>query len=235
MKKFFVRNIGISALLATMLLLVWGIAAAAAAPAAKAAGAWVRMPVDPTVLPPVAGPDAQAEPPLDSEDSAAVPSAPSVEPDEAPKGSTDVAAPAPTPPAESPAESPAAENSAPASAGKAAAEAPVAASAGIVRGVDLRSVSDVLELTISADRPVGKTEVFALDNPRRLVLDLLGPWKYRKQNVIRASEGAARHVVVGEHKDRLRLVIYFRTPPKGQLKPEISREGNRLILRISMP
>ncbi|MEF2229780.1 MAG: AMIN domain-containing protein, partial [Pseudodesulfovibrio sp.] len=110
-----------------------------------------------------------------------------------------------------------------------------AARPGTVTAVSLQSAADGFALTITGDRPIGDTSYLNLANPRRLVVDLRQAWKLGTRNVVRADSGVVRHVVAGEHPDRLRFVIHFRTPPAKGLEPRITREGNRLIVRVARP
>jgi len=240
MKIVFGRQIGFVALG----LFVWlglaalsGVLMAGSVLADDGEGAVVRMAVDPTVLPPV-GPgegngDEDANATL-SDGAGPTAEAPAPEPPPAPQ-----LAPAPEPAAKpapaaqpAPAVKPAAK---PAPAAKSAPAPVPAGQPGMVTAVALDSRPDGFVLTITADRPVGDTSYLNLQNPRRLVVDLRQPWTLKTRNVVRADGGVVRHVVAGEHPDRLRFVIHFRTPPAGGLEPQIARDGNRLIVRVPMP
>lgn len=113
---------------------------------------------------------------------------------------------------------------------------PVAASAGsgTVKAVSLTENGNGFILTIRADRSVGDTSYINLDNPRRLVIDLRGGWKLVTRNVVR-SKGVVKHIVMGEHPDRLRLVVHFTNPPKGQLVPLFTRTGTSLEVAVTFP
>ncbi|MDD3312692.1 AMIN domain-containing protein [Pseudodesulfovibrio sp.] len=255
------RHIGLFALFLALLILAGPLLAAESAPASEAEGPAVRMAVDPTVLPPASGPDDAAgrEAPAPAQSAAPATQAPAV-PDEPARSDqaappppvvVDVDAPRPPEPgataetakpapasdaAPASDEKPAARAEAPAAPapGKSAA-APASGQAGIVTGLSLRSDADGFELTVVADRPVGDTTYLNLANPRRLVVDLRQPWTLRTRNVLRADSGAVRHVVAGEHPDRLRLVFHFRTPPARGIEPEFLRTGDRLVVRVRMP
>ncbi|WP_319469209.1 AMIN domain-containing protein [uncultured Pseudodesulfovibrio sp.] len=197
----------------------------------------VRMAVDPTVLPPV-------RPPMDdeliSEPDASAPEAESETPDddvvvvveeEGAEGGKEV-------PVEQAEEKPAPkveEEAAPKPVAK-PEPAPVAkGGAGTVRNMSLDSTDTGFTLVLACDRPVGDTSYMNLTGPRRLVIDLREKWKPGKRNVLRAQSGMVKHVVIGEHPDRLRFVIHFRTPPKGMLTPQFSRSGNSLTVMVSQP
>ena len=215
----------------------------------------VRMAVDPTVLPPVLPPEGMDKgvetPPAAAKPSAAaqagspektVPG----EADLAPEGTTPAPSAKPEPPivtvVEPPLES--APKEAPAQEAKPAPQPPAAKPApaqaakpipgvpGTVRRVTLTSTDHGFTLTLACDRPVGDTTYMNLASPRRLVVDLRQPWKLGTRNVARAATGMVRHVVAGEHPDRLRFVVHFRTPPKGALSPEFRRVGNTLTVTV---
>ncbi|MGE4421706.1 MAG: AMIN domain-containing protein [Pseudodesulfovibrio sp.] len=105
---------------------------------------------------------------------------------------------------------------------------------GVIRSVTLDETAQGFSLKIVADRPVGRTAFMNLNNPRRLVVDILGKWSHRGGNVLR-SEGEVKHVVMGEHPDRFRMVVHFRTPPKKALMPEIRTAGDELHVLVALP
>ncbi|WP_319541194.1 AMIN domain-containing protein [uncultured Pseudodesulfovibrio sp.] len=89
-------------------------------------------------------------------------------------------------------------------------------------------------ISIRTDVPVADTSYINLTDPQRLVLDLIGPWEYHAKNVIRL-DGLIKHVVVGEHPDRLRLVVHFRTPPTGPLNPIVTTTDTVLTAAVTVP
>ncbi|EGB15756.1 hypothetical protein DND132_2553 [Pseudodesulfovibrio mercurii] len=178
----------------------------------------VRMGVDFTVLPVVLpdgteAPATPAEPPLDQPETVPAPEAAGPAPD----------APQPDQQAKD------------AAAGQAEipALAPVGGE-GVIRAVTLDETALGFSITVVADRPVGEASIMHLDNPIRLVVDLPGAWRYRGGNVLR-SEGAVKHLVLGEHPDRFRMVVHFRTPPKKRLEPDLQTAGNELHVLVAVP
>ena len=240
MRIVFGKHIGLMAL-----LLLAGLALAVLPGGALAddGPAQVRMTVDPTVLP-LVGPDGESQapaepaPPAKAGDEAAPESAPAPPdaPAPAPESAT-TAEPAPAPasapkPAQAPKPTP---KPAPAPVPEAKPAPVPAGKAGVITALALKSDADGFVLTITADRPVGDTSYLNLANPRRLVIDLRQPWTLRTRNVIRADGGAVRHVVAGEHPDRLRFVVHFRKVPGGKTEPEFTRSGNTLTVRVATP
>jgi len=202
----------------------------------------VRMSVDPTVLPPVENPDKPAVP-LE-EESVSVTPFEKAEPAEAEPATVVPLAP------EKKTAAPAAEvipapqsgpvpSSAPVSAPVSSAEAvpapkPAPQGKGVINKITLESTNSRFVVTVHCDRPVGDTSYLNLSNPRRFVIDLRQPWGYEAANVIRTSSGKVDYVVTGAHPDRFRLVVHFRTPPKGKLEPVMQRNGNSIVISVPL-
>lgn len=81
--------------------------------------------------------------------------------------------------------------------------------------------------------PIGQVVYVWLENPGRFVVDILGSWDLRTRNVVRIKQGAVKHMVAGEHKDKLRLVVHFRTPPVAMKKPVIRKDGTQVAVTVS--
>ena len=171
----------------------------------------VRMAVDPTVLPPIVLED--DEPPLLVEDMNAT------QPTEAdavvfePSSSTPAAKTKPQP--------------------EAAAAEP--ATGGEAFDLRLTGTPDGFVVTVRGSVPIGDTSYFALADPPRLVIDLRGAWRYNGDNVLRPDDSRVKHAVVGEHPDRLRLVIHLAQQPAGRLAPVFSRSGRELAVSVKLP
>lgn len=105
---------------------------------------------------------------------------------------------------------------------------------GKVKKVAVKETDTGFVITIQTDRPVSDTSYINLNNPRRLVFDVIGSWEYNNTNVIRLN-GSIKHVVVGEHKDRLRLVVHFSTPPENSVKPVVNIADTTLTATIVLP
>lgn len=106
---------------------------------------------------------------------------------------------------------------------------------GAIEDIDVVVADTSLTITVTCDRPVGATSYMNLDNPRRLVIDLRQPWVLEKKNVIRINRSGVKYVVLGEHPDRLRLVVHFLKPFRQRLAPQFSRQGNKLIVTANLP
>lgn len=192
----------------------------------------VRRAVDFTVLPIVLPDGSESLPPTDADAIEGETTLPP-EPASSQQAAVPTSEPAPIPgpaPEPEPAPVPVPE-SAPAPAPK---PAPVAAEPGTVKRIGLAERQGGFTLTVRADRAVGDTSYLNLDNPRRLVIDLRDKWKLATRNVIR-SKGAVKHVVVGEHPDRLRLVIHFNKAPKSRIIPLFTRAGTTLKVTVAYP
>jgi hypothetical protein len=192
----------------------------------------VRMEVDFTVLP-IVLPDGSESLPADSD---AIDGESTLPPESAvpQQAATEPSKPAPEP-APSPAPEPAPVPEPAPTPKPAPAPKPVAKTGpGAIQRVSLDESTDGFTITIRADRDMGDTSYMNLDNPRRLVIDLRGGWKLGTRNVVR-SKGVVKHIVIGEHPDRLRMVVHFNTAPKGRLVPSFSRTGAVMKVKVEFP
>lgn len=91
---------------------------------------------------------------------------------------------------------------------------------------------DVL-LTLPLDQAKPRTRHFWLKKPGRLVVDVLGSWDNTGGNVFRLDSPWVDKVVLGEHDEFLRMVIYA-SPDSGAvgLTPDISNtdDGLRIVV-----
>ncbi len=72
------------------------------------------------------------------------------------------------------------------------------------------------------------------DAPRKLAVDLRGPWRKKGSTLLRYDTGPVKAVAVGEHQDRLRLSIEFRNGAVSrELDPDLVKEVGSL--RVSIP
>lgn len=206
----------------------------------------VRMPVDLTVVP-LDG----VEPPLVSEPAPTPAPAPApaekaetdkkVEKKTADKGKAEAkkapaaeakaapAAQAAKKPAAEPEKKPAAEAAKPKPEAKAQTKAETEKKAtpvgtGAVREIQMAVRDGVFVLRVVTDRPVDAVTFLNFKNPRRLAVDLVGSWHRPGKAAISAADGPVKTVRVGEHPDRLRLVLDFRDAASGaDVVPEIAK------------
>lgn len=116
---------------------------------------------------------------------------------------------------------------------KAEAEKKTAAPAGIgiVRDMQMAVRDGVFVLRVVTDRPVGVVTHLNFKNPRRLAVDLMGNWRRPGKAAISAADGPVKAVRVGEHPDRLRLVLDFRDGASGaDVVPEIAKTPDGLTV-----
>lgn len=92
--------------------------------------------------------------------------------------------------------------------GEAASAAPVA-QGNLPRSITLipRVSGGESELFISMEGPAPKYDSFFVGTPPRFVIDLAGNWKNSGPSEISLKGGKARAVRVGEHEDKLRIVL----------------------------
>ncbi|MGE4557173.1 MAG: hypothetical protein AB7D07_10145 [Desulfovibrionaceae bacterium] len=121
--------------------------------------------------------------------------------------------------------------------GKTASQ-PSEAEAGVLTVAQFESAPDHFTVKLAANRPVPRCTYFWLNNPRKLVLDVLGKWRFKGRNVNRFDQGAIEKIVFGEHPGKVRLVLYYRDPsaPVGS-DPDISLTdgGVACVVRMGSP
>jgi hypothetical protein len=106
---------------------------------------------------------------------------------------------------------------------------------GTISAISLNETDAGFSITIRANRPIGDTTYMNLSEPHRLVIDLREKWTLKAKNVVRPETGPIKHIVVGTHPDRLRLVVHFSTPPIKKLVPVFKRTGNTLTVTVPLP
>jgi hypothetical protein len=99
-----------------------------------------------------------------------------------------------------------------------------------LKSVQLQS-SDGFTMSVSAGGPVRKYKSFSLSqNPPKIVIDLLGKWEYAGRTTLNAESEIVRRVRIGEHPDKLRLVIDLKGSET--LKPTIIESSEGLVVKI---
>lgn len=73
-------------------------------------------------------------------------------------------------------------------------------------------------LRAATSREVERVTYFYLKDLRRLALDLRGNWGRKGPATLRYETGPVKHIVTGEHPDRLRVVLEFR---EGAVRPDL--------------
>lgn len=89
----------------------------------------------------------------------------------------------------------------------------------------------LLEIQIVAGQPIRDFRSFTLEEPRRIVLDLPGVWVVRGTRVVDLGHHLASRIRIGDHAEKLRLVIDVALDTARQPHIEPSDEG--LTVRIS--
>lgn len=102
--------------------------------------------------------------------------------------------------------------------------------------VEFQAESVILHAATNA--AVERVTWFNLANagePRKLAVDLRGPWRKKGASVMRFDVGPVKSVVVGEHEDRLRLSVEFREGAVAkELSPMLERSPQGLSLSIPL-
>lgn len=101
----------------------------------------------------------------------------------------------------------------------------------ILKSVRLQSSEEGFTMSASAGGPIRQYKSFSLaQNPPKVVIDLLGKWDYSGRTILNIESEIVRRVRVGEHPDKLRLVIDLKG--KETLKPTIIESSEGLVVKI---
>ncbi len=90
-----------------------------------------------------------------------------------------------------------------------------------VGDVDVEFQADRIIVRAATNGQVERVTWFNLANPaepRKLAIDLRGPWRKKGNAVLRFDTGPVKNIVTGEHPDRLRLSVEFRD---GAVQPSL--------------
>lgn len=103
---------------------------------------------------------------------------------------------------------------------------------GPLRIKDIRSetASGVFRMILVSDGPVDEYKEFTLSPPPKLVLDILGKWEYPGKPTIWVKSDLVRRIRIGEHSDKIRLVLDLKG--KKTLEPVIEKTSEGLMLTI---
>lgn len=77
----------------------------------------------------------------------------------------------------------------------------------VLKDIDFITLTEVFRVVVAARVPVGKYHLFFLSKPLRLVLDLKGSWKNAGDPVMTVKDARVRRIRIGEHADKLRVVM----------------------------
>ncbi len=107
-----------------------------------------------------------------------------------------------------------------------------------VGDVDVEFQENAIVLHAATNGAVERVTWFNLaeaNGPRKLAVDLRGPWRKKGASVLRYEVGPVKNVVVGEHEDRLRISLEFRAGAvTKELEPVLVRGENGLRLTIPL-
>ena len=77
----------------------------------------------------------------------------------------------------------------------------------ILKDVDFQFLEEAFRVIIAADGPIAGYQLFFLNNPLRMVIDLPGDWKNSGKSVLTVNDDMIRRIRVGEHPGDLRVVM----------------------------
>lgn len=99
---------------------------------------------------------------------------------------------------------------------------------GALKNIAFQDTGEGFKVEIRTNAPIGEYRPACLLSPSRMVIDLMGNWKNPGKNVYETGNGVLKKIVVGEHRDRLRVVMHLQGNVR--LDPIISQSGNELVL-----
>lgn len=88
-----------------------------------------------------------------------------------------------------------------------------------------------LELILVAGEPIENYEIFPLESPPKLVIDLKGNWKPRMDKALSVDTPLISRIRLGEHPDYLRVVLDLKAGPAPVPEASAISEGLRVLLR----
>jgi len=98
-------------------------------------------------------------------------------------------------------------------------------------GLESQTSEGEFRAVFLAEQPIKRYESFFIDSPPRLVIDLPGKWKNIGYSELKLKGDVVKSIRVGEHTDKLRLVMNLRD--QGKMAPVIkeSSRGLELVIR----
>ncbi len=97
-------------------------------------------------------------------------------------------------------------------------------------GIETQRYKRKYRIVLLADSPIKKYEAFFLDTPARLIIDLPGAWKNVGYSKLMMHDAKVKHIRVGEHRDKLRIVLDLKS--QKPISPIITESPRGLILTI---
>ncbi len=99
---------------------------------------------------------------------------------------------------------------------------------GALKDIIFEDTGDGFKVDIRTDGPIDDYRPACLLSPSRMVIDLVGNWKNPGKTVYETGNGVLEKIIVGEHPDKLRIVMHLQGNKR--LDPIISKSENGLIL-----
>ena len=100
-------------------------------------------------------------------------------------------------------------------------------------GIETQRYKRKYRIVLLADSPIKKYEAFFIDTPARLIIDLPGEWKNAGYSKLMMNDAKVKHIRVGEHRDKLRIVLDLKS--QKPISPSITKSPRGLILTIVHP
>ncbi|MFP4039159.1 MAG: AMIN domain-containing protein [Desulfosudaceae bacterium] len=100
-----------------------------------------------------------------------------------------------------------------------------------LRDIDVRASDENVRMRILSDHPTAEYTFFSLSDPARLVIDLMGSWNKPPFREKKMAIGSIRKIRLGEHKDKLRIVVDLST--RQAPSPDFTTSSEGLIMTIA--
>ncbi len=97
--------------------------------------------------------------------------------------------------------------------------------------ISFENSPEAFRVILSAGAPITRYDAFYEENPLRLILDLKGAWAFPGGPVLQANGRIMKRLRIGEHPDRLRIVLDLKGGAHWGHEFAASPEGLILILR----
>lgn len=99
-----------------------------------------------------------------------------------------------------------------------------------LRDIDFQASDGNVRMRILSDNPTGEYTFFPLSDPARLVIDLMGSWNKPPFKEKKVATGSISKIRLGEHEDKLRIVVDLST--RQAPSPDFNTSPEGLIMTI---
>ncbi len=105
----------------------------------------------------------------------------------------------------------------------------------VLKNIDHREMADTFKMMIESSEPIQNYSTSYEDDPPRFVIDLLGKWTNSGKSMIGIDNEIVKRIRIGEHADKLRLVLDLTVDISLVPKIEKTPSGLNLIIKKAIP